>query len=338
MSEMDEFTYRCFACELIREGQIWLELSPVVSASGQTLCHRFYYFYSFKQFHPYFIAMSCLLIGSKIEEELRPVSRLIRVFHQMYQQRIGEPITELSDTDPIFIRWRSLLLETEKLVLSVFGYHLYGITDHPHRYILFFIKKLECDESVAQRAWNILNDSLQLPLCVQFTANTIACAALYLAAMTLGISLPQRVAWWELFDASLDDIQVITHTMIALYKRQRIDWLPDVETPAVGSISSVSTLENSSLLSPTVEIQSLLHPVPRSFPPMEVERKSEMPREDARDRLNNRVSDHLSDRSHSRDRAQHSSRHSHHSPHRSHHSHHSRHDRSRSHSHRHHHS
>lgn len=26
MSEMDEFAYRCFACELIREGQIWLEL------------------------------------------------------------------------------------------------------------------------------------------------------------------------------------------------------------------------------------------------------------------------------------------------------------------------
>lgn len=46
-------------------------------------------------------------------------------------------------------------------------------------------QKLECDESVAQRAWNILNDSLQLPLCVQFTANTIACAALYLAAMLI---------------------------------------------------------------------------------------------------------------------------------------------------------
>lgn len=49
------------------------------------------------------VAMSCLLIGSKIEEELRPVSRLIRVFHQMYQQRIGEPITELSDTDPVLL-------------------------------------------------------------------------------------------------------------------------------------------------------------------------------------------------------------------------------------------
>ena len=27
-------------------------------------------------------------------------------------------------------------------VLSTFGYHLYGITDHPHRYILLFIKVL----------------------------------------------------------------------------------------------------------------------------------------------------------------------------------------------------
>ena len=51
---------------------------------------------------------------------------------------------------------------------------------------------------------------------------------------------------------------MITHSMIALYKRQRIDWLPDVETPAAGAVSNVSTLENSVLLSPTVEIASLL--------------------------------------------------------------------------------
>ena len=31
MSEMDEFAYRCFACELIREGQIWLELYAISS-------------------------------------------------------------------------------------------------------------------------------------------------------------------------------------------------------------------------------------------------------------------------------------------------------------------
>ena len=49
------------------------------------------------------VAMSCLLIGSKIEEELRPVPMLIRVFYQMNQQRIGEPITELSDTDPVLL-------------------------------------------------------------------------------------------------------------------------------------------------------------------------------------------------------------------------------------------
>lgn len=31
-------------------------------------------------------------------------------------------------------------METEKLILSVFGYHFYGITDHPHKFVLFFIK------------------------------------------------------------------------------------------------------------------------------------------------------------------------------------------------------
>ena len=51
---------------------------------------------------------------------------------------------------------------------------------------------------MAQRAWNILNDwyyifllflfsSQQLPLCLEYSSNTIACAAIYLAAMFLFI-------------------------------------------------------------------------------------------------------------------------------------------------------
>lgn len=85
--------------------------SPVVSASGQTLCHRFYYFYSFKQFHPFFgkhflfslslVSMACLFIGSKMEEELRPVSRTIKVFYRMFQRRTGQEVTDLSESDSV---------------------------------------------------------------------------------------------------------------------------------------------------------------------------------------------------------------------------------------------
>ena len=85
--------------------------SPVVSASGQIICHRFYYFYSFQQCHPFFgssfvsssmvVAMACFFIGSKIEEELQPVPRTVKAFYQIYQERTGQPLTQLSDTDAV---------------------------------------------------------------------------------------------------------------------------------------------------------------------------------------------------------------------------------------------
>ena len=85
--------------------------SPVVSASGQIICHRFYYFYSFQQCHPFFgsscfasltiVAMACFFIGSKIEEELQPVPRTVKAFYQIYQERTGQPLTQLTDTDPV---------------------------------------------------------------------------------------------------------------------------------------------------------------------------------------------------------------------------------------------
>ncbi|KAK8797989.1 hypothetical protein WA171_005517 [Blastocystis sp. BT1] len=305
MSEVEEFTYRCFACELVREGQILLGLSPVVSASGQTLCHRFYYFYSFKQFHPFFVSMTCLFIGSKMEEELRPVSRTIKVFYRIFQRRTGQEVIDLAESDPIFIRWRAILLDTEKLILSAFGYHLYGVIDHPHRYILFFIKKLECDEIVAQRAWNILNDSLQLPLCLQYTANAIACASIYLAAMTLGVSLPQTVEWWELFDASLEDIQMIVHSIIQLYSRKRIQWIPDVESLPEGTKSTISTLEESRVVSPTMEETALQYVSnndirSNSFEPKSIAATNNVPSLPLEDHPNRSYSHHNHSQSHYR--------------------------------------
>ena len=47
------------------------------------------------------VSMACLLIGSKIEEELRPVSKIVKTFYAIYQKRVGLPITELTETDPV---------------------------------------------------------------------------------------------------------------------------------------------------------------------------------------------------------------------------------------------
>lgn len=77
MTAEQEFEYRCFACELIRDASIMMGTfllfvavmcrSPVVSASGQTICHRFYYFYSFRQCHPFYSAPSLFSLTSSCD-------------------------------------------------------------------------------------------------------------------------------------------------------------------------------------------------------------------------------------------------------------------------------
>lgn len=45
--------------------------------------------------------MACVLIASKIEEELRPISRIIKIFHSMYLHRTNQEIKDLEDTDSV---------------------------------------------------------------------------------------------------------------------------------------------------------------------------------------------------------------------------------------------
>lgn len=85
----------------------------MVSASAQTICHRFYYYYSFTKCHPFFgiqlyliniiVSMACVLIASKIEEELRPVSRILKIFYPMYLHRTGQNVIDLNETDEVII-------------------------------------------------------------------------------------------------------------------------------------------------------------------------------------------------------------------------------------------
>ena len=63
--------------------------------------------------------------------------------------------------------------------------------------------------------------------------------------------------WWELFDASLEDIQMIVHSIITLYNRKRIQWLPDVESQPDGTKSIICSLDKSRIVSPAIEEKSM---------------------------------------------------------------------------------
>ena len=103
----------------------------------------------------------------------------------------GLLISSLPSFSPLLQRYhdlREVLLTMEKYILKELGFGFYNIMDHPHKFILYYIKTLGGESSLAQKAWNYLNDSLRLDCCVRYRAELIACAAIFMAARDLQVT------------------------------------------------------------------------------------------------------------------------------------------------------
>ncbi len=101
---------------------------------------------------------------------------------------------------------------------------------HPHNFLLYYTKLLRGSVDVAQRAWGYLNDSLRLDLCTRYPAETLACAALAMAADDEGLVLPQSPPWTALLCpvAAPGDLDTIAAEIQWLYAIPRLSWLPSL--------------------------------------------------------------------------------------------------------------
>lgn len=141
-----------------------------------------------------------------------------------------------------------------------------SIRDHPHRFILFLSRCVQLDQEVTQVAWNYLNDSMHLDLCIRYKPIVIAAASIHLAALYKGINLPDagnntinsthsitnsnnlnisnnldgRYGWWEIVDITYDDLLTVANEIMALYS---LDLSSDSSN---NSNSSSSSCNNSS--------------------------------------------------------------------------------------------
>jgi len=237
--EAVERRHRIFGCELIQEAGILLRQPQVVMATAQTLFHRFFYRRAFTSetaqtppvltpgkapraflFDAFTAAMGCVFLASKLEEKPRAPRDVIFVFHHMCRRRRSLPPSLLEVTSSRYHDLREALLTIEKYVLKELGFGFYNVMDHPHKFILYYIKTLGGSPELAQRAWNYLNDSLRLDCCVRYRAELIACAALFMAARDLRIKLPDSPPWYGLFGASLTEIREVGNAILSLYHQQ----------------------------------------------------------------------------------------------------------------------
>lgn len=201
-------------------------LPQVVMCTAQNLLQRFFYRKPLTDFGAFSVAMGCMLLAMKIEEDPRQPRAVVLVFHRMFERRTGvEPSIVIP---PESLRTlRDEMLRVELHVLKELGFGFYNIMDHPHKFILYYLKVLELDieGDVSQRAWNYVNDSLRTDLSLRFRSEVIACAAIYMASRSLGIKLPDHPPWWALFNADMQEMGEICNTILALYHRPKVGFL-----------------------------------------------------------------------------------------------------------------
>ncbi|XP_026106575.1 cyclin-L2-like [Carassius auratus] len=92
----------------------------------------------------------------------------------------------------------------------------------PVQVIVMYLQVLECEKNtrLLQMSWNYMNDSLRTDVFLRFSAETVACACIFLSARVLQIPLPAQPPWFLLFGASEEDLMEISGCVLRLYTLQ----------------------------------------------------------------------------------------------------------------------
>lgn len=202
--------------------------------TAQNLLQRFFYRKPLTKFDAFSVAMGCMLLAMKIEEDPRQPRAVVLVFHRMFERRVGVEPSSVIPPESLRVL-RDEMLRVELHVLKELGFGFYNIMDHPHKFILYYLRVLELDieGDVSQHAWNYLNDSLRTDLSLRFRSEVIACAAIYMASRSLGIKLPDNPPWWVLFNADMHEMGEICNTILALYHRPKAAFLEPLNNKSV---------------------------------------------------------------------------------------------------------
>ncbi|KAG9292132.1 hypothetical protein G9A89_005276 [Geosiphon pyriformis] len=206
ISEELEDALRQLGCEFIQSAGILMKLPQVAMATAQVLFQRFFYVASLKKFSALDIGMGALFLASKVQESPSKIRDLINVYHYLiirYQNTPHEPLEYFGQT---FFEMKDAIVIAEMQILKRLGFNVH--VQLPYGLMVNYLKVLELTEheEIPQKAWGYLNDSLRTNIYVCYQPPTIACAVIWLAARMCQVKLPTEPAWWELFEARLEDI------------------------------------------------------------------------------------------------------------------------------------
>ena len=222
LSTSVEEDLRYLGCEYIQIAGIMLKMPQVAMATAQVLFQRFFFIKSFVKNKMEEVAMACIWLASKVEEAPRRVRDVMNVFHYLRQRRLSPSSTPTPMLlDETYISSKNNVIKAERRLLKELGFCVH--VKHPHKIIVVYLQVLEMEKNtnLVQTAWNYMNDSLRTTVFVKHTPETIACACIYLAARVLRIPLPNQPHWFYLFNATEEEIQKISLSILEVYQHKK---------------------------------------------------------------------------------------------------------------------
>lgn len=208
-------------CTFLQDLGMKIKVPQVTIATAIMFCHRFFLHQSHAKNDRRIVATVSMFLAGKVEDTPRPLKDVIIVSYELTHKKDPVAAQRIKQKD-VYEQQKELILLGERVVLTTLGFDLNIL--HPYKPLVEAIKKLKvAQNSLAQVAWNFVNDGLRTSLCLQFKSHHIAAGAIFLAAKFLKVKLPTEgdKVWWKEFDVTSRQLEEVSNQMLELYEQNK---------------------------------------------------------------------------------------------------------------------
>lgn len=204
-----------------------LNLHHCTVATGAVFFHRFYMFYSFKMFHVYPMAATCLFLAGKVEETPKKSSDIVKFSKSI----LSEDDFAQFGPDP-----KEEILTLERILLQTLRFDLE--VGHPYEHLINYVKEFNlivkagqkddgAHKELIQSTWTFINDSFCTTVCLQYEPEIVAIAMLLLSCKTGAFEIKNwdnrrsdQKFWWDAYVENLDELTLesICHQVLDVYQ------------------------------------------------------------------------------------------------------------------------
>eukprot|EP01118_Nematostelium_gracile_P018865 TRINITY_DN8535_c0_g1_i1.p1 TRINITY_DN8535_c0_g1~~TRINITY_DN8535_c0_g1_i1.p1 ORF type:complete len:456 (-),score=89.12 TRINITY_DN8535_c0_g1_i1:63-1346(-) len=210
-----ELNVRRATCAFLQDTGMKLNLPQLTIATAIVFFHRFFAARRFTEYDRHTIATTCVFLAGKVEETPKKLRDIINASESLKYRDVVPPRKPLDEQSPEMLTLKEKILAHELIILQTLAFEM--TIEHPYKYLLKFVMQISGDKTLAQTAWNFINDSLRTTLCLQHKPDMIAAAAIHLAAKFLKYTLPMEPPWYEVFNVKLEILQQIGNQILDLY-------------------------------------------------------------------------------------------------------------------------